>query len=426
MEISYDVIRRKFPNAFCVDNLRIVYKANRDELSMSFVDFLMYAEDYYVLKYSNVLSKTAWWLFSLLRHLVRYDGFVKLSYSDVMNYFGGGESSISKPTFFKYIGELEQFGLVKRFNNKKLFDTKYQNDSNTYVVIGCIDEIVEICKQITDMKSFRANVLSDNDVGEITQQTKRKLSDGKTDVEEYNELIDYYEPVISSIEDLFEFLGRQNKSGKIALSRKLKILNFLYEMEVYNEDIDYAVAQTIKKNIKSEKYFFGILRNMYKNDEQSSDDENDDLRQKYANNDNTSSGMSYEEYLSERRLLLNSMDRLEHYKSVIFRLKDKRRNSYEQKLYNAAIIISNKIDGYSDAYGERSANRRMMLRKKYGIYEFTSIDKHFNRIILWRYGEDDDCEIVPLSVMKKIKADNKSLFDVYKYEIPNGRYYNGL
>lgn len=67
-----------------------------------------------------------------------------------------------------------------------------------------------------------------------------------------------------------------------------------------------------------------------------------------------------------------------------------------------------------------------MLCEKYGIYEFVVIDRHFNRIISWRYGGDEDDELVPLNIMKQMKSKHKELFAMYKYEIPDVRYYDGL
>lgn len=419
-EVTYDIIRRKFPDVFCIDNLRSIYKTNKDDLEMSFVDFLLYIEDYYLLKYSSKLSKTAWWLFTLLRHLVREEGFVKLSHSEIIGYFctEQDDATISKPTFFKYIDELESFGVIKRFNNKKLFATTYQNDSNTYVVINKMNEILEVCKQTTDRQSFHDLVKGTV----VSKKSKvKKIQSGKSDTETYNEISEYYRDVFSVLEDFFKFLGSPNKSGNIALSRKVKILSFIYERDVAEDDVTYAVSATIKKGVNSEKYFFAIIRNIYDEPEVNNSDDNE-IRKKYMakNNGQFNSGMTLDEYNTTRHQLVNDEFK---YREVLSNLDSvEQMNEYENKLYNAAMVISKKMKLH-DKYSERCADRRRILKKK-GIYEQAVYDKKWNRILTWFYDVDESP--VPLNVMKQIKKEFPYLFGFYKYEVADWSVYDGF
>lgn len=413
MEVSYDVIRRKFPDVFCVDNIRRIYKQNSDELSMSFVDFLFYTEDYYLLKYAGKLSKTAWWLFSLLKVLVRYNGFVKLSHKDVLSYFRiEGKEAISKPTFFKYIDELESFGIVRRYNNKRLFNTQYQNDSNTYVVISCVDEVLEICKRVTDRTSFRELVLGSYVEPQVKK--KKRKSDEKSDSDWYKEISAYYADIWPVFESFFEFLGKKNKTGRISLSRKVKIARFCYERDDCDENVTYAFYQQMKRNINNEKYAYAILKGM--EGEVAPPIESD------GHSSPVEMGMTKAEYEFHRNALLDGSN-LDYYRELLNLLSGRDKfNEYEQRLYDAATVISRKMEVHEDNFG-RSDKRMDLLEDDYGIIERFTYDRKFNKIVTWFYRDDS---VVPLAVMRDIKQKHRQLFDFYKYEIPDGRYYNGL
>lgn len=412
MEVSYDVIRRKFPDVYCVDNLRHIYK--RNDLSMSFTDFLLYVEDYYLLKYAGTLSKTGWWLFSLLRYLVRYDGFVKLSYKDILNRFRiEGKEAISKPTFFKYVDELESLGLIKRYNNKKLFNTNYQNDSNTYVVLGQVEDIVDICLQVTDRKSFEQLVLGEEVKPE--PKKKKKPKSGKSDAELYQEISTYYADIWPEVEKYFAFLGCKNKTKKIALSKKVRIAKFFYERDDYDESILYAMEQAMSRNIDKEAYMFAILRNIGEGE----------IPGGYYDGGNTQtiSSMSEAEYKEQVHELMCGGNPF-YYQELLERLSRRDSlNEYEQRLYEVSMQISRKMDIH-DANYDRMDIRRDLLDEKYGISEIIGWDKKFNHIIRWQYIKGG--KMVPLDVIKQIKQDHPDLFEFYKYEMPDRRYYNGL
>lgn len=428
MSVSYDVIRKKFPDVFCLDNLRRIHKRNQDDIIVSFVDFLMYAEDYYLIKYAGKLSKTAWWLFSLLKGLVRRDGYVKLSYSDIMAYYCiDGKSAISKPTFFKYVDELESFGLVRRYNNKKFFGTGYQNDSNTYVVISCAKEILDICREVAHGGSFRELVLESDNVApvmdNVSDKPKKQINKNADMKAVYEDNKSYYEDCWSTIEDFFEFLGEGNKSGRISLSRKAKILSVMRDIDVDVSTVEYAVSQTIKRGIRSEKYFLKIIKNIY---DDSSNDTQDvsGVQSRYMNREPNRECMSKERYIKERGYMLED---LEYHKYIIeeFDSVDERdMNDYERKLYRAARVLEHKAKAHKE--GKKvSTERRMLLEEKYGIYERQRIEKNHDRTVTWFY-DVERTKMVPIEDMRKIKRKHKDLFKMYKYMYPDGRYYDGL
>ena len=69
---------------YSISNLREIYK-NNDNIKLSFIDFIFCVEDYYTIAWSTRMSRNSWLIFSWLRTLVRYDGYVKLSFSDIFN-----------------------------------------------------------------------------------------------------------------------------------------------------------------------------------------------------------------------------------------------------------------------------------------------------------------------------------------------------
>ena len=180
---NYKYLKSKVSDFFCVDNLREIYESDDYDFRVSFVDFLMCIEDFYTFVYSPKLSKNSWLLFTWLRTLVRYDGYVRLSYKDVSSKFNDGNTvMMSKPTFFKCITELESYGLVKRLSNKKLFHNEYQNDTNTYIVISKIDDILPFLDGMKTQSEFYG-ILRNNffnvDKKEVRTQTSKSSSEPK-------------------------------------------------------------------------------------------------------------------------------------------------------------------------------------------------------------------------------------------------------
>lgn len=407
---NYRYLKSKVSDFFCVANLRTIYESDKYDFRVSFLDFLMCIEDFYTFVYSPKLSKNSWLLFTWLRTLVRYDGYVRLSYKDVSSKFNDGKSvMMSKPTFFKCVTELESYGLVKRISNKKLFNSEYQNDVNTYIVISKIDDILPLLDGMKTQSEFYdilRHEFFDIEKKEIkTKQTKTESNYQYT----YEDVMQDYVAVENVIKDFFTFLGSANKTGKIAKSRQLKILNLVREIYPSDADLSYAITQTISKGIKNEKYLLAILRNLYGgNDEQTQQDENEvdaKLKRKYKTKNTynrTHNGMEKDQFITLQEMIFAKKS---GYKKVLQKLKELGiidngcSNTYEQKLLDACNKLKRKEKILKEASYIRGD--RMAILEEKGISEYVDLDKTFNEVIYWYYG-DDESDIVPLSVIKKL------------------------
>ena len=412
---NYKYLKSKVSDFFCVDNLREIYESDDYDFRVSFVDFLMCIEDFYTFVYSPKLSKNSWLLFTWLRTLVRYDGYVRLSYKDVSSKFNDGNTvMMSKPTFFKCITELESYGLVKRLSNKKLFHNEYQNDTNTYIVISKIDDILPFLDGMKTQSEFYG-ILRNNffnvDKKEVRTQTSKSSSEPKFQYT-YEEVMEEYKNVKDAIMDFFEFLGSANKTGKIAKSRQLKILNLVREIYPYDDDLAYAIGRTIEKGVKSEKYMLAILRNMYNGEEEHETSQTDKkLKDKYKQT-YKSYGMSDEQYQEYIQMIFANRN---GYKKVLQKLKENgimdssNKGTYETKLIEACNKLKRKAELLKSASYVRG--ERIAVLQKYGIAEYVDFDKCFNEILHWVYIKDES-KIVPLD---KIEAISKKHSDVFVF-----------
>lgn len=427
---NFKYLKSKVSDFFCVDNLRIIYNDDKYDFRVSFLDFLLCIEDFYTFVYSPKLSKNSWLLFTWLRTLVRYDGYVRLSYKDVSSKFNDGQSQMmSKPTFFKCISELESYGLIKRISNKKLFHSEYQNDTNTYIVISKVDDIIPLLSGMKNHAEFYGilrNAFFNFEKKDISK--KSKVVDNKQKWS-YDEVMEEYSGVKTEILDFFEFLGTSNKSGKIAKSRQIKILNVIREIYPYNEDLSYAIGQTISKGVKNEKYLFAILRNIY-NEQKSSDGKNEtedvdtkeaQLKKKYKPKYKSykSDGISKEQFSEFVKMIFAKRG---GWKTVLQKLKDigiiDGGNIYEQKL----IMACNKRKHKEEILKQASYIRgdRMAILEQYGIEESIRFDKTFNEQIHWI----KNGEIVPLSQVKKLMQKYPNEFKLNGAQFVDKEIYN--
>lgn len=406
---DYRYLKSKVSDFFCIDNLRSIYESDDYDFLVSFVDFLFCIEDFYTFIYSPKLSKNAWMLFSWLRTLVRYDGYVRLSYADVSSKFNNGESAMmSKPTFFKCISELESYGLVKRIANKKLFHAEYQNDVNTYIVISKIDDILPLLDGMKTQADFYGILRSE--FFNIQKKEVKTKKQSKSELKySYEEVMNEYEDVVAEINDFFDFLGSANKSGKIAKSRQLKILNTIREIYPYQEDLSYAITQTISKGVKNEKYLFAILRNIYNtsNKEEMEDDNSvgSKLKKKYKSKNTYNQKQKGMEEIQFHELEKQIFSKKSGHKKVLQKLKELGIiesggiNVYEQKLLKACNKLKRKEEILKEASYIRG--ERMAILEQLNINEYVGLDKTFNEIIYWYY-DDDETDVVPLSEIRKL------------------------
>lgn len=425
--MNYDMIKRKVDKVFCIPNLREMYKSDEYDFKMSFLDLMFCIEDFYTFVYSTKISRNSWLLFTWIRTLVRYDGYVKLSYKDISNKFCDSKPTMSKPTFFKCINELDEFGLIKRISNKKLFDNKYQNDVNTYIVINKIDEILPLLEQVNNQVEFyqllRETYFNSN--LKVKENKKVQVSENKQEYSYEYIVNEEYPEVKNEIEDFFKFLGSANKTKQIAKSRKTKILNMIMHYYPDDDGLVYAIEQTITKGVKNEKYLYAILKNICgdnKEEKQKDDEVTKQLKEKYKQKQTKS--YSNECHLSDSeydKLKERALTKEQGFLIVLQEMKKKLKsfNNREQKLYDVCMKLKSKF-AIHKRY-EENRGMRLNVLGDYGISECYEYDNKWNEIIYWVYDKDDS--VVPLNVINKFVKKYKEEFTFSNVQYLNGGVY---
>lgn len=425
--MDYEIIKYKIPDFFCIKNLREIHKNKANRFKISFVDFLMCIEDFYTFVYSPKLSRTSWLLFTWLRTLVRYDGYVTLSYKDVSTKFCGDKGIISKPTFFKCIEELDAFGLVKKITNRKLFGDKIQKDTNTYIVISKVNEILPLLKELDSQQEFYT-LLKQNFLNVSIQKKVKKQVQVSENTKEYS--IDYimneYRKIQHEIEDFFVFLGSNNKSGKIAKSRKQKILNIIFDIKPNYKDLKYAISQTISKGVKNEKYLYAILKNLYNlnNEVKPTNEIDEKLKDKY-NHVNVYRHISDEDYKKYKNMIFEDTENgYEHVLEYLYKLD--KMDYLEEKLFKVCTLIRKKrrwLRNCVEAH-QLLCDRERFLRAN-GISEEHNYAPNGNQLISWVYYIDDEFtdKIVPLDEIEKLFKQKPELFKYASIQCLDGGVY---
>lgn len=398
--------------------------------NITFDKFLNVMNDYYLIKFSSSLSRNAWLVFCWLRSVSYEDGFVQDSYDSLVSLFCKyGGTKISKPTFFKCISELEKADLIVSIGTKdKNLSGKniYCICDKTYIVYQLCDIIdgkvnMPTAMALDILEHKKQNTLFDVDENtppKTAKKKRHKLSDDKR----YSLLMkSFFRPISNEIEDFFTFIGSYNRTGRISVSRKVKILLGLKEYLACDfelSDFVYAFNLTMKNTVRGnnpyrERYMFKVLENMceYEDVDNEVADELSKKAEKKLSSQHqkphyqSRPSISKVEYDSEKQKLM----RVEkHYRFVIDRYsKDAPISEYEDNLYRLALAIKKKFDAYS-ANGDIDYERMMYLRGL-GYFEYFSYDSKWNRVFAWK---TDDGKVLSKKDAKSLLGD-KYPFTIY-------------
>jgi hypothetical protein len=423
--IDFFNIRKQYGDIFWLKLERHKFNKEHRYKDMDFDEFILIMDDYYLLNYASKLNRNSWLLFSWIRFLTRSNGFACLSYNEIMNIFCENGTKISKPTFFNCIDELIKQNLILKIPTYKICsgNEKYLKDSNAYAIVSKSSIIYEICdmmqtKHCSSLEAF--NIMN----SEVVKLSKGKVRSKINSSNKYKLLRLKFRPIIKLLDDFFEFLGSYNKSGKVAISRKVKILEMLKEYidgDFTFDDLSYAINVTMRNtakggNIKKERYMFKILEAQvdHSEDEKSENVVADKLSKKaektleVKGNNKLSKGIDETKYKEEVKRLLT----VEGYCKTIIGTYKTVNNEFEDKLVKSAKIIQGKFNLYKNN-SSYLANRIKVL-SKYGISENSVYDKKWNRHIEW-FDEND--KPVSLDKIKKILKENNSEFKITKYDI---------
>lgn len=402
---------------------------------LTFSDFLLLLDDFYLFAYSSKLKRSTWQVFNWLRYITRNDGFAKISYPDLIAMFCRGGEKMSSPTFFKCIEELVENELILKVNTKRVYNGKYQNGDNAYAIVSKTDIIYSMCDVLHETPGITPYEAYEKAIGlqpEEAKKVKPQPKEGSTGskVSDKNKLklimVKDYRPVKDVVEKFFTFLGSYNKSNNIALSRKLDILVTIRDEYLtigFNlDDIVYAMKQTMAKtsnksqNFKRERYMFAILNNQIEYEEEEPENEVADKLSKEAQDEITVNYKGgYYDVLDEAdyKVELKKISTISNYHKQVINAYGDKVDGYEAKLVSIAKLIDKKLENY--ASHKKMSIQRIRLLGGHSIAEYVEFDNKWNRLISWVYEEDE--KPVPLSVLKEIKALRPEVFVFSKYEL---------
>lgn len=413
--------------------------SNRYE-KVTFDRFVNVMNDYYLINYSGVLSRNSWMVFSWILMLIVENGFVYDSYDTIVSTFCKQGNKMSKPTFFKCIDELEKNDLISSIKTKK-GDTI--NGSKIYGVVDKTFYAYQLCDIIEnkpDMSTMEAisvlnqrkqKTLFDIEGSEPKTEKKKKKSKLSDDKKYALLMTAMFKPIESEINEFFEFISSYNKSKRIAVSRKLKIIRGLKQYLGYGfelSDFVHAFRVTMKNTVRGhnpyrERYMFKILENMCEPDEEVDNEvarelskkaeeklsaERDKSKLKYSKPSTPSTTKA--QFNAERRRLM-SVDH--YYRNVIYDYEhNSNPNDYDEYLYRLATAIKKKFDIHN-SYDEKYWRQRHDCLADEGYFEHEEFDNKWNRV--WSY-EDSKGRYISQQEVEAILKKHGMKLVLSKYE----------
>ena len=251
----------------------------------------------------------------------------------------------------------------------------------------------------------------DLDEKEKNEKPKSKKKSNISDKIRYKVLMKTaFKEIKSEMKEFFDFLGSYNKTGNIADSRKVKILEATKEYA--DEDIVYAMNLTMRNTVSGnnpyrERYFLKILKNLY--EEENTDDVNDvavklskkadeKLKANNKNNKPNNNNGSKTKIDIYKRDLERMKTISGYYQECLTKYKNGS-NDIEKKLYKFAISIKRKFDAFDEVYD--NVCKRERLLQSVGWSESITNDKKWNNIIV--YADDNGNKISKDDAIKKMK-----------------------
>lgn len=391
----------------------------------SYHKFDMIMTNWYTVKYSMRLSRNAWLMFCWLKILVFEDGFVHDSYENIMEVYGkNGGQKISKPTFFKCIEELENLDLITTIRDKPKGKMK---GCNIYCLVDKSLIIHKIClavdfeKDVSIAEAIRLSEvkkktlfdLSTERVNKVPEPPAKKKKIVLPDDKKYRLMMAVFKKINKEIEEFFEFIGSYNKSGHIAITRKIKILRVM--LHYYNdgwflEDFTYAMNLTMRNTKKGtnpyrERYMFKILANMAEPEDENGEEIVNEVAERlskkaeeklapnkpkqkqkppynpnYALTAPIGTVLNRDIYEKEKAAMLKGGSQTSNaYKEIMYKY-EWATDKYGAHLYKIAKAIERKYEVHSVFDNENDYEARHDCLKKYGYYEKEEYDDMWNRI----------------------------------------------
>lgn len=392
---------------------------------ISFDTFVSLLDDYYTIEYSGSLNRTTFLVFKFFLILTRYDGFIKISYDEFIKKFCCTGAKIGKTTLRKCIQELIDKDLICAMETDNVLENgSYLNGCKVYGIVDKSNVIYQLCdikllhkqadiftlmslyKKQDSKRKYLFNIDGlEVDTKENVKTTKKKKKSNLSDKTRYKALMKtLFKNIKNEMEEFFEFLGSYNKTGQIALSRKVKILDATKHYA--DEDIIYAINLTMRNTLTGnnpyrERYFLKILRNLY--DEDSDVEVNEKATELSKKADEKLKQKNTGNVKSKDDLYRREVERLRtisgYYNECISKYKDSS-DTVGKKIYKIAKGIARKMDAFDDVYD--NVCKRERLLQTVGWNESITNDRKWNNVIV--YTDSDGNKVSKDVAVKKMKS----------------------
>lgn len=438
-----DIERDIGSKIFWIKEEQRLFNVNQKYKNLTFSDFLMTLDDFYMFTYSSKLKKSTWMVLCWLRYITRNDGFAKVSHKEMVNTFCRDGEKISSSTFFSCIDELIENEVIVKIKSKKVYNGLSQNDDNMYALISKSDIVYNMLDCIHNNPMLSTFDAYQQCIGEVVEEKVEKVKTpqpvaGSTgnkikDKQKLKLLMAKdFRKIRETVDKFFTFLGSYNTSNVISNGRKLDILmtlkNEYMSIEFTLEEIEAAMNKTMantvknsRKNFKREKYMFAILNAQIEYEDEEPENSKATELAKEAEEKvkksyfNKAKGITEEEYKEQVKKLSTILN---HYNTVIHEYDEDGISGLTEKLVKMAKFVAKKFKDYAD-FKKHSVARNKYLTSN-GIAELVEYDRKWNRVIEWVTDNDAE-EPIPLSRIKELKEKNPSVFVFSKYEIFDGK-----
>lgn len=380
-------------------------------------DYLQVLDDYYRFQFERYMSENTLRVFSVVKHIVRYDRKNPISWKEVFALYVSPYQfrNLNRQQFVKGLDALKAMNLI----SYEIIEINQPTERYIIHLIDISNVVLKVLRTAVkfgyDSKEYLCGL------GLLIPHKKSEKSKSKvvdSDLEFKTKFQSLNKRCQTAFEKFFTYLGSFNDTGKIQVSRKLQILSQTLEYidkGVSWNDVLYSIKQTISKtkdggNKFKERYYYAILRNTDIENSEHNEPASDSI------SENVGKQIKIKSKNFEYVLYDNGNDLSDDIKSELIEVAKTVPLAYYEILkslsdwqnkgdnYKALISFCKTLNERHTAHLNNEENdnkRRKFLQDKYNITEKILIDSYYERHIFWF---KDNRQLKSKCVLKVLKC----------------------